>query len=138
MVSCRRQGVIARQKKFYNIGKAGCYLDCLVKISERFMRSVFSLEAVYDAALAKGWMQEDCWILDPAAIMQYLTGVRWTVRHEEVGYKPVDGDNIIQRWEWKSPNGTQGHFTLPDYDPYGESETRKNGDIVSYRILRRA
>jgi hypothetical protein len=27
------------------------------------------------------------------------------------------------------------HFVLPDWDPYGESMTRLNGQVVSKRIL---
>ena len=139
MVYCRRKTVIARQKKFELIGKGGCYLDCLVKVAERYMRTSFNLENVYDACLAPSrlWIREDCWVADPCAILQYLTGAHWTIRHESVGYVPKYGDYIVQRWEWKTIDGLLGHFTLPDYDPYGDSQTRKNGDIVSYRVLRR-
>ena len=126
------------QKYMENLGKWGCYFLCIVRLAELITGKSIDAVREYSHCTQARWMRWDCYITKPEEIMYYLTGVKWTVRHEPASYFPTNGELVIQRWGWRPPmaNEEKGHFVLADYDPYGDSETVKNGSLVSYRVFK--
>lgn len=76
-------------------------------------------------------MTEDCYIQDPVKILKYLTGDNYKV--ERVEKLPLHYDFAVYHY-YNSATGL-GHFVLPDWDPLGDSITRRNGVIDSYRVF---
>jgi hypothetical protein len=133
----------ARQKILLTLGESGCYLLCMVKIAEDLQggRRIDAVEK-YLECVHQGYCREDCFILNPTAIMHYLYGGWWQWKKEEANYKPHGGEFEILRYEWPTPSKIWSHFVLGDgqggvaYDPLGHSNTVANGDVVSKRILK--
>lgn len=119
------------QSKLLMLGNYGCYLICLCK---QFNQEDDILR-LYDYFLSKGYIGEDCYVKDPVSIVKYLSGNNYTV--SKVTTTPVlqKGDFYVERWYNKATG--LAHFTLHDYDPLGESKTRLNGSIESYRYFKR-
>ena len=136
----------AVQKDFEAIGEAGCYFLSIVEAANRFSKVEVDIYKAYKAAIASGWMRDDCYILDPAKLMGVLTGRHWSASKEDKLYKGAPGEIVILRYERvvtrAMKQGVNGHFVLagPDgaiaYDPYGTSETVRSGKLVSKRVFR--
>jgi hypothetical protein len=126
------------QRQFELLGKGGCYFFCLWKLARDITGTYKDPYRLYIEAVDKGFLTEDCWVQDPAKLMELATEqLRWTVFHAPPEYQPAQGEYEILRYEWKTTTGQLAHFVLPDWDPYGDSLTRRYGVIVSKRILRR-
>ena len=128
---------MSRQKRLLSLGNYGCYLLCLLRICEMETKGQVSAEEAFEVARASGWMDEDCYVKEPAKILGRFAGGTWDVTKQEPGYKSDSVQYVIQRWEWKNTGGIQSHFTMPDWDPMGDSLTVRNGRIVSFRMARR-
>jgi hypothetical protein len=125
------------QRKFELMGKSGCYFFCLLHFAESVLGHHLDAELVYDKAIASGWMGEDCFIKDAAAILAYLLGGQWSVTWQPAGYALQLNETAIQRWELRFITGTKTHFTLVDWDPYGDSQTRREGKVADLRIIKK-
>lgn len=128
----------ARQKVMEIIGREGCYFLCLVRIAEEITGSRIDAIAVYLFAVARKFMDQTCYLVDPCKILEHMTGQKWTVTKEDRTYKAQPGEKEVLRYERTEGRTTNAHFVLPDYDPYGDSATLRNGRMVSKRIFRRA
>lgn len=126
-----------RQRIFEILGKYGCYLFCIARIIEKISETPVDMEKLYVAAKDKGYIQEDCFVKRPEMIVAMYLGGEWEVRHDVADYKPQWNEYIVERWELKLTGVTKSHFVLPDWDPYGESETRQKGTRVSTRVFKR-
>ena len=130
-----------RQKLMSIIGKDGCYLLSLVYCAEKFTRQRIDAVEVYEKAVSNGMMERNCFVIQPDAIMQMMTGRRWGIRHDTSFYRPKDNEYMIMRYETSVINKTYSHFVVcaPDgsveYDPFGASSTVRDGKAVSSRIL---
>jgi hypothetical protein len=120
------------------IGREGCYFLCIVRIAEEITGSRIDAVAVYLFAVARQWMDKDCYLVQPHRILEHMTGQRWTPIKEDRAYQVQPGEKEVLRYERTEGRTTQAHFVLPDYDPYGDSLTVRNGRIVSKRIFRRS
>lgn len=118
----------------------GCYFMSLLYVSEVPYSELTSLDELlkyYDTFIAKCWMDEDCYIKDPCAILEYLTGKKYTVKKELV--LDTGADIVIGRWY--NPATNFHHFVVMDsnnnvvYDPLGDSITVADGVVESYRLL---
>ena len=118
---------IPLQKKLKYLGDFGCYLICLV---QQFGQENKILE-LYDYFLNKGFIDETCYVKDPAKILKYLTGNNYKVERTEK--LPLHYDFAVYHYYNKATG--LGHFVLPDWDPLGDSVTRRNGVIDSYRVF---
>jgi len=119
-------------------GESGCYLDSLL---ESAGGSVDRLR-YYRRAFDMKWMQEDCYILEPAEILQDLTYKAWICNKQGADYKCKPGEVEILRYERVKAGVTLSHFVLGDgmgnikYDPMGDnSPTVRYGTLVSKRIF---
>lgn len=118
---------IPLQKKLNYLGDSGCYLLSLIHQFKQD-ENVLSL---YDYFLNKGFIREDCYVLEPCKILKYLSGNNYKV--ENVKTLPYHYDFYVEHWFNKKTG--YGHFTLHDWDSFGESNTRLNGEIDSYRVF---
>lgn len=131
-----------RQKYFAQIGESGCYFLSILHLAETVLDKYIDAFAAFLLALQKGQVREDCYIVNPSALISDLTGMGWYVSTEAAGYVPHSGELEIIRYEWQEINTLHGHFVVGDgvgrvkYDPYGTSRTVSNGKPVSKRIFR--
>lgn len=133
----------SRQKILLTLGEGGCYFLCLIRLAESLhSERRIDVVPVYLQAIASKQLQEDCTVLDPAAIMQTLYGGHWYYHKEGPTYKPGSAEFEILRYERPTPKMIYSHFVLGngaggvEYDPLGESHTVADGYLVSKRILR--
>lgn len=106
-----------------NIGESGCYFLCLVRFANQDFSKVVKL---YNEAVQNDWMDEDCYVKDPVAILNHM-GCNFTKVE-----KTEDSGQIAMY-----KHGAHNHFVCIErgkvWDPLGYSNTVKNGHIVSYR-----
>jgi hypothetical protein len=132
------------QKLMKQLGATGCYFLSLIRSAELATSKSLDAVLVYLECAKRGWIDAECYLINPSAIYEYLVGGTWTVRKETKGYTPVFGDVVILRYERKGTMQTDGHFVLGDYekkiqyDPMGASQTVLNGELASLRILSRS
>lgn len=131
------------QKDFEKIAAEGCYFLSMHRAAEELTAHYIDPYEIYLKAIALHYMGEDCYVTDPAALMQLMTSVKWAVYKEGKSYQPLTGDVEILRFERVETSKTIAHFVLGDgrgsveYDPYGDSKTVRSGALVSKRIFRR-
>ena len=122
------------------IGKSGCYFLSIVYIAEQETKKKIDVLELYEKALSEKWIDKDCFMNDPGAMMSYLLNKKVDCRHDVTGYSPKSNEFEITRYELKETGVTYGHFVVTRngkliYDPFGESRTRKLGKAVSTRIF---
>ena len=132
-----------RQAIFANMGAFGCYLFCIVHLAEQITGKIISDYSALLQGKAQGLIGADCYILDPAGLLAMLTGIRWDFSKEAPEYVAKLGDYIVLRYAWEEKKdgvvfAEHTHFVLADWDPFGASQTVKNGSVASKRIFRRA
>jgi hypothetical protein len=127
----------SRQKVMETIGREGCYFLCLVRIAEEITGTRIDAIPVYLHSIDRQWMDKDCYLVQPHRILEHMTGTRWSVRKQDKIYQPEPGEKEVLRYERTVGRVTHAHFVLPDYDPYGDSLTVRNGRLVSKRIFAR-
>jgi hypothetical protein len=132
-----------RQKVMERIGAEGCYFLSLVYAAEAATGKRIDAVEVYEAAVKLSLMHEDCYMVNPARIMEIMTGQKWTGRHGPSDYRPGPGEVMVMRYEHKTTSKTFTHFVIVDdrgnvkYDPLGASNTVRLGQPVSSRIFAR-
>ena len=121
------------------IGESGCYFLSLLHIA----KAEYGALSLYQLAVSKGLMDEDCYVKDPAELLALACGGKWSVRHEVADYVTARNEIEILRYERKTVGTTYAHFVVGDgfgrvaYDPLGDSITVAKGKLVSKRIIRR-
>lgn len=142
----------SRQATYVKMGKYACYLFSIIYLAEKLCHTHVDAEQVFEWAKVAGFAEDDCFIgqKDGGAsahlILGHLTNRRWTVRTVyDLNYVPQKGEEIIARYEWvvkeSGMERISSHFVVDDgkrgieYDPIGESNTVKNGSLVSLRIF---
>ena len=125
-------------KKIENIYNYGCYFLSLCYVAKG--REPYNIDEMidwYDLFIKKDWMEEDCYIKDPCAILKYLTGKKYTVVKDTVLDPKVD--IVIGRWH--NPATNHYHFVVMDrnnnvvWDSLVDSNTVAAGVIESYRLF---
>lgn len=123
------------------IGKSGCYFLSLVYIAESVTGKDIDIFALYEKGVKEKWLDSDCFMENPKAMMSYLLGKKCDVRHDKVGYEPLSNEYEITRYELEDTGVTYSHFVVTRngklvYDPFGASRTRTKGKAVSTRIVK--
>lgn len=142
------------QKILLALGQFGCLFLCILRAAELMMskalNEVFTyVECAKKISIINGtrkqWVDSECFVNCPHFIFGYLVGGDWSYSWENIDYKPVPGEIVFLRYEWKkNTSETSSHFCLGDidkncvYDPMGDSLTRLNGKLAGIRILRRS
>lgn len=113
------------------LGESGCYFFCLLHSVGKENDAL----NIYKKAVDIGWMDEDCYIKDPCAILKYLTGKSYTVVKDTA----LDPNANIIIGLWHNPATNFHHFVIMDsnnnvvWDSLGHSITVADGSIESYR-----
>lgn len=125
-------------KKVENIYNYGCYFLDLLFIS-KYQEPIFEdIIKYYDTFIIKGWMDEECFIKNPCAILNYLTGKKYSVTVT----KDLDSSASQVIGYYYNPNTNLHHFVVMDkcnkvlWDSIENSNTVKNGFIESYRLFK--
>ena len=121
-----RQGI---QKELEMIGKYGCGFLCVL---QRFNISELEIIAKYRECVERGLLTEDCFVKDWKKLLEYLSPVPAKYK-VEISYTLEKCDFYIEYWYNKKTK--LHHFTLKDWDPLGFSNTVKDGEIESYRLV---
>jgi len=141
-----------RQATYVTMGKYACYLFSLIYIAEKLTHRHFDAEQVFAWAKSAGFAGDDVFLGTKAGtasahyILAHLTGKRWSMRNVyELDYVPLEGEQVIARHEWvvqeSGMERISSHFVVDDgkrgveYDPMGDSNTVKNGKLVSLRVF---
>lgn len=76
------------------------------------------------------------YVKEPCKILEYLTGVKWTVSKEQADYKIKSNDYVIEFWS--RDNGKSGHFarTCKGFNSLQKSYSVDLGKIHTYRIFK--
>lgn len=123
------------QRDFEKIGAEGCYfLSILASIPKNI-----DVYQAYTECIKDGLIKDNCFVNDPAAILERYWGGKWVVT--KVGPDAQCPENGIEYLYFERPG--HGHFVVGDgyggvlYDPYGESKTVLVGKMKSKRIAER-
>lgn len=115
------------------LGESGCYFFCLL----HYVGKENDALNIYKKVVDIGWMDEDCYIKDPCAILRYLTGKSYAVVKDTV----LDPNANIIIGLWHNPTTNFHHFVIMDsnnkvvWDSLGYSTTVADGVIESYRLF---
>ena len=142
MAARERLGVQVSAK---HIGESGCYFLSILKLASQqpsaYPDSIGYGLGMYWTAIDKGWMQDDCLVTDPAALLTFASGTGWTFAKQERDYIPKPGELEILRFEVEKTGITYTHFVVGDgkgcvaWDPWPGSLTVRNGKLMSKRIF---
>ena len=122
------------------IGAEGCYFLSILKAAELEVGHSIDAITAYMRATETRKMGQDCFVHDPAGLMQQLTSKLWTINKAAATATPRVGGWKILRYERTATMQTVAHFVLvlrdgTLYDPLGASRTVADGRAVSSRIL---
>lgn len=123
------------------VGENGCYFLSVIYLAEKISGRKCSHLDVYLEMVAKKYMEKDCYLNAPDKILSDLTGQKWTIEKKLSNYKCKKGELEILYFENKTTMKTFGHFVVGnglgsvEYDPYGDSNTVKNGTLQSKRVF---
>ena len=118
----------------------GCYFMSLLYVSKVPYSEPATLDELlkyYNIFVSRGWMDEDCYVKDPCAILKYLTGKKYTAVKDAV----LDPSANIIIGRWYNPATNFHHFVVMDsnnnvvWDSLGHSTTVADGIIESYRLF---
>ena len=125
-------------KKVEKIYEYGCYFLDLLFISKYQEPTFEEIMNFYDTFIIKRWMDEECYVKDPCAILTYLTGKKYSVTKDSV----FDSSAAHIIGYYYNPSTNLHHFVVMNkynkvrWDSIEDSNTVKNGFIESYRIFK--
>lgn len=125
-------------KKLKNIYDYGCYFLDLLFISKYEEPTLEEIIKYYDIFITKDWMDENCFIKNPCAILNYLTGKKYYVR-KDLAFDS-SASHIIGYFY--NPSTNLHHFVVMNkynkvsWDSIENSNTVKNGMIESYCLFK--
>jgi hypothetical protein len=132
-----RKGI---QNLLESAGTEACCALCLVELAERYTHKAIDPIVAFDYAIGKKWItyywddpkhKDNFRVQEPAQFFSHLTGRRWEYRHVDAGYPLADGELEIQVYEL----GKSTHFCLADWDSLISSRTKREGKLVTKRVL---
>lgn len=140
------------QSFMLSAGKYGCYALCIVDIAREVLDDMGDNPALindYDAIAGgcdHGYIDFDednydsinnFYVRDPAGFLEYLTGCKFTVRHEKPSYKVQGYEYEVEFWAIDEVQGKRGvgHFIRPGKNTLAFSNTVARGSRYSKRIF---
>src|SRR5574344_1861786 len=88
------------------LGESGCYFFCLL----HYVGKENDALSIYKKVVDIGWMDPDCYVKDPCAILRYLTGKSYTVVKDTA----LDPKANIIIGLWHNPATNHYHFVVMD------------------------
>lgn len=123
------------------IQKYGCYFMALLwygnKLACTALDPITIDEEIYTHCIKREWMNKNCYIFNPSAILEYAGVKNIYLGHKPADYECRENEFEISKWSTESTS----HFVASDngvvtYDPWGVSKTVKYGILKSKRIFR--
>lgn len=135
------------QSFYESLGKYGCYFLLIVNIAERYTGGKIDIIETVLHAQKKGWVyynfnnhldDDNFYVLNPAALLSYLTKKKFVVTKENASYVPKKNEYEVLFYAINKKNADKGigHFAMKDYDTIQNANTVKNGKVFSKRIFR--
>lgn len=124
-------------RKVGNIYDYGCYFIDLLFIGLKREPDMNEILSYYDHFVFNDWMDEDCFVNNPAAILKALTGKDYDIKKSYAF--DINASFIIGYYYNKDTN--LHHFVVMNkdnevlWDSLGKSNTVANGNIESYRLF---
>lgn len=134
----KQSDFVGLDKKVEKIYKYGCYFLDLLFISKYQEPTFEEIINYYDTFITKGYMDEECYVRDPGAILTYLTGKKYSVT-KDLAFDSSAAHVIGYCY---NPNTNLHHFVVMNkyngvlWDSIENSNTVKNGFIESYRLFK--
>lgn len=132
------RGISEAAKQIYEYG---CYFMSLLYVRSIPYSEVATLDELlmyYNTFIDRGWMDPDCYVKDPCAILRYLTGKKYMVVKDTA----LDPNANIVIGRWYNPATNFHHFVVMDrnnnkvvWDSLGYSVTVADGIVESYRLF---
>ena len=125
-------------KKVKNVYDYGCYFLDLLYIALGREPTLDEMIKYYDIFLQKVWIDSECFVANPTAILEYLTGKKYSVKKDYV--LDTSATHIIGYFY--NPNTNLHHFVVMGkdnkvmWDSIENSNTVKNGFVESYRTFK--
>lgn len=131
----------AMQSKFDMIGRYGCYFLSILRLVWIYTGVRKDVLHAYDKLIAEGIMLPDCTVLDAAKALATL-GVR-EANQLQIAFAGPEAEGATCEYYfgcYKTKSHT--HFVLMrhgliEFDPLGDSNTVRNGALVSTRVLKK-
>lgn len=123
------------QKICKKLGESGCYLLCLIEGCARITKKEYNPILGYQYFLERGWIDDDCFVKSPEAIVKFYLNKNVVVIKSNV----IMNDAIITIAKYYNKRTGLSHFVLCTdkgiWDPLGNSKTVAEGVIKDYRVV---
>lgn len=125
------------------LGRSGCYFFCLLRIAEKEKGQTINALDAYTSAIESGFINRDCYIINPAAFLRSLVGGEWRVTHAPAQSEGIThGDYVVRRLAKKKTMREEAHFVLEEegkiWDPSGVYDNdNASWSWQSSRLIRR-
>ena len=133
-----KQSDLKRYVGLKNIYDYGCYFLDLLYIGKGYEE--LTLEEIveyYHLFCSKDWIDKECYVKEPTAILEFLTGEKYRVMYSK--YPDQAAKHVVARF-YNTYTG-YAHFVVSNsygdvvWDPIENSYTVKNGIVDSYRLF---
>lgn len=116
------------------MNRYGCLFLSLLSIAEERTGKKVDLIDAYHDSLKRGWIDGDMWCKDQCAILQHLTGEKWTreVVEPEKLPNPVPKDSFTVE-KYVKKNGCT-HFRRRYLDTIRNCNTVREGRLTAYYV----
>lgn len=112
--------------------KDGCYFLSLCSIAEDSSGKKVDIVEAYNMVLDSKWATEDAYILNPTAILHWLTSRHWTlVKSTSLPSSVPDNMYTVAKWV----NGNVTHFRRRDVDTLRSSVTVAKGKVKEWYLF---
>jgi len=160
MLNNKKDEIIPVQKIAKVLGDTGCYFSSIVYLAENILKVKVDIIRYFfvfnktKTSNGKQWIEDDCYMNRPDLVLLNIlqqeiikNGLNKVVNSvnvqnvKDIKYTPKNNEYLIGCYEWKATGHTYSHFVVLDskknviYDPLGESNTVKNGKLVSLRVF---
>lgn len=129
------------QSLYLSLGNEACYFLQLLNIAEKKSGHSICIQTAAYLCSIKGYIylnwndlkdKKNFLINESTKILELFTGVRWSYKKESPSYKAKSDEYIINEYK----NGDFIHFDSEDFHSLQNSNTVKNGKIISKRVFK--
>ena len=129
------------QSFYLTLGEEACFFLQILKIAEKVIR--YNLDPLTAALICKSKKfiylnlddlkdKKNFLVYGHADILNLITGLEWEYIKAAPTYKPKKNEYVINEYA----NGAMTHFDSDDFHSLQNSQTVKNGKIISKRVFK--
>lgn len=129
------------QSFYLSLGNEACFFLQILNIAEKVTGKKIDIETASLMCSVKGYIylnwdnlkdKENFLIIKHKDILESLTPYKWEYEKVSSSYVPKKNEFVINEYK----NGSYIHFDSVDFHSLQNSETVKNGKIISKRVFR--